>query len=78
MNARSGPLAKVLANWGLALSITAIADDVLAFAFTLVFARAFGPSGYGSSAALVSIFRIGSLVGSSLQIELLPVCCTPG
>jgi O-antigen/teichoic acid export membrane protein len=69
MNARFKKLVTAaLANGGLALSVAAIVDGLLAVAFSLIFAHVLGPSGYGSLAALASIYMIGSLVGSSLQM----------
>lgn len=71
MNARLNRLvAETVGNGGLALSAAAIADGVLALAFTIIFARILGPSSYGSLVALVSIFMVGSLVGSSLQMTI--------
>lgn len=71
MTARlNGIAARVLADGSLALSIAAVVDGLLALAFTLVFARVLGPGGYGSLAALVSVFLIGSLVGSALQMTV--------
>jgi O-antigen/teichoic acid export membrane protein len=45
-----------------------ITVNVIALAFTVVFARLLGASGYGSLAALVSAFIILMVAGSSLQI----------
>lgn len=52
------------------LSAAALAGNVLGLAFTVVLARALGPDGYGSLAALVSAFLIVSIAGSALQITV--------
>jgi glycosyltransferase involved in cell wall biosynthesis/O-antigen/teichoic acid export membrane protein len=53
---------------GLALSV--IAGNVVALAFTIVFARVLGASDYGSLAALLSAFIILMVPGSALQIAV--------
>jgi len=53
---------------GLALSV--IAGNVIALAFTIVFARLLGASDYGSLAALLSAFIILMVPGSALQIAV--------
>ena len=53
---------------GLALSV--IAGNVIALAFTIVFARVLGASDYGSLAALLSAFIILMVPGSALQIAV--------
>ena len=53
---------------GLALSV--IASNVIALAFTIVFARVLGASDYGSLAALLSAFIILMVPGSALQIAV--------
>ena len=53
---------------GLALSV--IAGNVIALAFTVVFARLLGASDYGSLAALLSAFIILMVPGSALQIAV--------
>jgi glycosyltransferase involved in cell wall biosynthesis/O-antigen/teichoic acid export membrane protein len=50
------------------LAAAVIASNVIALAFTIVFARVLGASGYGSLAALVSAFIILMVPGSALQI----------
>ena len=50
------------------LGAAMIATNVVALAFTIVFARVLGASGYGSLAALVSAFIILMVPGSALQI----------
>ncbi len=52
------------------LSVAALGGNVLGLAFTVVLARALGPVGYGSLAALVSAFLIVSIAGSALQITV--------
>lgn len=52
------------------LSAAALGGNVLGLAFTVVLARALGPDGYGSLAALVSAFLIVSIAGSALQITV--------
>jgi glycosyltransferase involved in cell wall biosynthesis/O-antigen/teichoic acid export membrane protein len=47
-----------------------IASNVIALAFTIVFARVLGASGYGSLAALLSAFIILMVPGSALQIAV--------
>ncbi len=51
---------------GMAAAVAAM--NVLALAFTVVFARALGAAGYGSLAVLVSAFIILMVLGSALQI----------
>jgi glycosyltransferase involved in cell wall biosynthesis/O-antigen/teichoic acid export membrane protein len=53
---------------GLALSV--IAGNVIALAFTIVFARLLGATDYGSLAALLSAFIILMVPGSALQIAV--------
>jgi O-antigen/teichoic acid export membrane protein len=53
---------------GLALAV--IAGNVIALAFTIVFARVLGASDYGSLAALISAFIIMMVPGSALQIAV--------
>jgi glycosyltransferase involved in cell wall biosynthesis/O-antigen/teichoic acid export membrane protein len=53
---------------GLAASV--IAANVIALAFTVVFARVLGASDYGSLAALLSAFIILMVPGSALQIAV--------
>jgi O-antigen/teichoic acid export membrane protein len=53
---------------GLALAV--IAGNVIALAFTIVFARLLGASDYGSLAALISAFIILMVPGSALQIAV--------
>jgi glycosyltransferase involved in cell wall biosynthesis/O-antigen/teichoic acid export membrane protein len=53
---------------GLALSV--IASNVIALAFTIVFARLLGATDYGSLAALLSAFIILMVPGSALQIAV--------
>jgi glycosyltransferase involved in cell wall biosynthesis/O-antigen/teichoic acid export membrane protein len=53
---------------GLALSV--IAGNVIALAFTIVFARVLGATDYGSLAALLSAFIILMVPGSALQIAV--------
>ena len=50
------------------LAAAVIASNVIALAFTIVFARVLGAGGYGSLAALVSAFIILMVPGSALQI----------
>ena len=52
------------------LGAAAIAQNVLALAFTIVFARLLGASGYGSLAVLVSAYIILMVPGSALQIAV--------
>ena len=47
-----------------------IASNVIALAFTIVFARVLGASGYGSLAALLSAFIILMVPGSALQVAV--------
>jgi glycosyltransferase involved in cell wall biosynthesis/O-antigen/teichoic acid export membrane protein len=53
-----------------ALAAAVIASNVVALAFTIVFARLLGASGYGSLAALLSAFIILMVPGSALQIAV--------
>jgi glycosyltransferase involved in cell wall biosynthesis/O-antigen/teichoic acid export membrane protein len=53
---------------GLAASV--IASNVIALAFTIVFARVLGASDYGSLAALLSAFIILMVPGSAVQIAV--------
>ena len=50
------------------LAAAVIAANVISLAFTIVFARMLGASGYGSLAALISAFIILMVPGSALQI----------
>jgi len=52
------------------LAAAVIAANVIALAFTIVFARMLGASGYGSLAALLSAFIILMVPGSALQIAV--------
>lgn len=52
------------------LGLASLIDGLLALAFTIVLARALGPAAYGSLAALVSVFLIGSIAGSALQVRV--------
>jgi O-antigen/teichoic acid export membrane protein len=52
------------------LAVAVIAANVIALAFTVVFARALGAGGYGSLAALMSAFIILMVPGSALQIAV--------
>jgi O-antigen/teichoic acid export membrane protein len=52
------------------LGAAAIGQNVLALAFTIVFARLLGASGYGSLAVLMSAFIILMVPGSALQIAV--------
>jgi O-antigen/teichoic acid export membrane protein len=52
------------------LGAAAIAQNVLALVFTIVFARLLGASGYGSLAVLVSAYIILMVPGSALQIAV--------
>jgi O-antigen/teichoic acid export membrane protein len=47
-----------------------IASNVIALAFTVIFARILGASGYGSLAVLISAFIILMVPGSALQIAV--------
>jgi O-antigen/teichoic acid export membrane protein len=47
-----------------------IAGNVIALAFTIVFARLLGASGYGTLGALISTFIILQVPGSALQISV--------
>ena len=50
------------------LGAAVIAVNVIALAFTVIFARLLGASDYGSLAALISAFIIFMVPGSALQI----------
>lgn len=50
------------------LGIAAMAANVAALVFTVIFARILGPVDYGALAALVSAFLIIGIAGSALQI----------
>jgi O-antigen/teichoic acid export membrane protein len=52
------------------LAVAVIASNVIGLAFTIVFARVLGASGYGSLAALVSAWIILMVPGSALQIAV--------
>jgi O-antigen/teichoic acid export membrane protein len=52
------------------LGLAAVVDGLLALAFTIALARLLGPDGYGSLAALVSVFLVGSIAGSALQVSI--------
>jgi glycosyltransferase involved in cell wall biosynthesis/O-antigen/teichoic acid export membrane protein len=52
------------------LAVAVIASNVIALAFTIVFARLLGAGGYGSLAALLSAFIILMVPGSALQIAV--------
>ena len=52
------------------LAAAVIVSNVIALAFTIVFARLLGASGYGSLAALLSAFIILMVPGSALQIAV--------
>jgi glycosyltransferase involved in cell wall biosynthesis/O-antigen/teichoic acid export membrane protein len=52
------------------LAAAVIASNVIALAFTIVFARVLGASGYGSLAALLSAFIILMVPGSALQVAV--------
>src|SRR3954469_720316 len=49
------------------LGIAAMVANVVGLAFTLVFTRLLGQSGYGSLGALISTFLILTVVGYALQ-----------
>src|SRR3954451_3674256 len=49
------------------LGISAMVANVVGLAFTLVFTRLLGQSGYGSLGALISTFLILTVVGYALQ-----------
>jgi O-antigen/teichoic acid export membrane protein len=53
-----------------ALGAAVIAQNLLALAFTIIFARILGASGYGSLAVLVSAYIILMVPGSALQIAV--------
>src|SRR5204863_366473 len=50
------------------LAAAVMVANVIALAFTIVFARVLHSDGYGSLAALVSTFLILSVVGTALQV----------
>ena len=52
------------------LAAAVIASNVIALAFTIVFARVLGAGGYGSLAALLSAFIILMVPGSALQVAV--------
>jgi O-antigen/teichoic acid export membrane protein len=52
------------------LAVAVIAANVIALAFTIVFARVLGAGGYGSLAVLMSAFIILMVPGSALQIAV--------
>jgi glycosyltransferase involved in cell wall biosynthesis/O-antigen/teichoic acid export membrane protein len=52
------------------LAVAVIASNVVALAFTIVFARVLGAGGYGSLAALMSAFIILMVPGSALQVAV--------
>jgi O-antigen/teichoic acid export membrane protein len=52
------------------LALAAVIDGLLALAYTIALARLLGPGGYGSLAALVSLFLVGSIAGSALQVSI--------
>src|SRR3954462_3538183 len=49
------------------LGIAAMVSNVVALAFTLVFTRVLGQSGYGSLGALISTFLLLTVAGYALQ-----------
>jgi O-antigen/teichoic acid export membrane protein len=55
---------------GAGLGLAAVVDGLLALAYTVVLARLLGSDGYGSLAALVSLFLVGSIAGSALQVSV--------
>lgn len=55
---------------GAGLGLVAVIDGLLALAFTIILARFLGSDGYGSLAALVSLFLVGSIAGSALQVSV--------
>ena len=52
------------------LAIAALATNVLALVFTVVFARLLGADDYGSLAALLSTYLIISVPGSAMQVSV--------
>jgi O-antigen/teichoic acid export membrane protein len=52
------------------LGLAAVVDGLLALAYTVALARLLGADGYGSLAALVSLFLVGSIAGSALQVSI--------
>lgn len=65
-----GPDAAAGALRALPLALATGAQNLLGLAFTILFARWLGPSGYGSLAVLVSAFIVLSVPGSALQVEV--------
>jgi O-antigen/teichoic acid export membrane protein len=55
---------------GAGLGLAAVVDGLLALAYTVALARLLGADGYGSLAALVSLFLVGSIAGSALQVTI--------
>ncbi len=53
-----------------ALAGSVMAANVIALAFTILFARLLGTSGYGSLAALLSTFLILTVPGTALQVTV--------
>src|SRR2546430_6639602 len=49
------------------LGVAAMVGNVVALAFTLVFTRVLGQSGYGSLGALISTFLLLTVAGYALQ-----------
>jgi len=54
----------------IALALATAAQNVLGLAFTLIFARWLGASGYASLAVLVSAFLVLSVPGTALQVAV--------
>lgn len=52
------------------LGTAAMAGNVVALVFTVVFARILGAVGYGTLAALISAFLIVAIAGSALQVTI--------
>ena len=52
------------------LAVAALATNVLALVFTVVFARLLGADDYGSLAALLSTYLIISVPGSAMQVSV--------
>jgi glycosyltransferase involved in cell wall biosynthesis/O-antigen/teichoic acid export membrane protein len=74
---RQPPLRELLGGLGRSdtgraagLAAAVMAANVIALAFTIVFARVLHSSGYGSLAALVSTFLILSVPGTALQVTV--------
>jgi O-antigen/teichoic acid export membrane protein len=73
-------LAAELANWrslaasdtgrAAGMAVAVVASNTIGLAFTIVFARILGASGYGSLAVLVSAWIILMVPGSALQVEV--------